>query len=228
MVRPHVALVVVIAVGVAYIFTRRSGNSAAVTAGKVMAVIVLIVGGGIVVGRTAEFLEVENLGSEGIEQALTQTTYQTSQGGSEFSPIKAENPALLPGAIVTVLLRPFPFEAHNAESLGTALEGMLLVALIVTSFRRLKHLPRALLRESYVAYGMAGTLLFCYLFSYVANFGILARQRTQVLPFLFVLLAFIPQPEKTRAKHIREREGSAPSTRRASTFRSVASTADAD
>jgi len=198
MVRPHVALVVVIAVGIAFIFTRRSGNSAAVTAGKVMAVLVLIIGGGIVVGRTADFLEVENLGSSGIEQALDQTTFQTSQGDSEFSPMKAENPALLPGAVITVLLRPFPNEAHSAESLFTSLEGFFLVILFLSSIPRLRQLPRALLNESYVSYSLGATLLFCFLFSYVANFGILARQRTQVLPFLFVLLAFAVKPLKKK------------------------------
>jgi hypothetical protein len=221
MVRPHIALVVVIAVGVAFIFTRRTGNSAAVTAGKVLAVIVLIVGGGIVVGRTAEFLEVENLGGEGLEQALSQTTYQTSQGGSEFTPIKAENPALLPGAVGTVLFRPFPFEAHNAESLFTSVEGAFLVLLIIGSYRRWRHLPRALLREAYVAYSLGATLLFCYLFSYVANFGILARQRTQVLPFLFVLLAFIPKPGKSNRSENRHSDERPASRRRTSVFRAA-------
>lgn len=198
MVRPHIALVVVIAVGVAFIFTRRGGNSAAVTAGKMVAIVVLIVGGGIVVGRTADFLEVENLGSSGIEQALDQTTFQTSQGDSEFSPLKAENPVLLPGAVITVLLRPFPHEAHSAESLGTSLEGFVLVLLFLSSIPRLRQLPRALVRDSYVGYSLSAMLLFCFLFSYVANFGILARQRTQVLPFLFVLLAFTLKPPKTK------------------------------
>ena len=199
MVRPHIALVIFIAVGIAFMFTRRSGNSASVTAGKAVAVFVLLFFGGVLIGRTADFLEVENLGGDGIEQALDQTTAQTSQGGAEFSPLKAENPALLPGAVVTVLFRPFPNETHNVESFLTSLEGFILVGLIVTSFGRLKQLPRALIREPYVAYSLAAMLLFCFLFSYVANFGILARQRTQVLPFLFVLLAFVPSPRKLKA-----------------------------
>jgi hypothetical protein len=201
MVRPHIALVAFIAVGIAYMFTRRTGNSASVTAGKAVAVFVLLFFGGVLIGRTADFLEVESLGSDGIEEALDQTTFQTSQGDAEFSPLKAENPALLPGAIGTVLLRPFPHETHNAESFFTSLEGFVLLALIITSFGRLKQLPRALIREPYVAYSLAAMVLFCFLFSYVANFGILARQRTQVLPFLFVLLAFVPKPSKGKNKN---------------------------
>jgi hypothetical protein len=208
MVRPHIALVAFIAVGIAYMFTRRTGSSASVTAGKAVAVFVLLFFGGVLIGRTADFLEVDSLGSDGIEEALDQTTFQTSQGDAEFSPLKAENPALLPGAIATVLLRPFPHESHNAESFFTSLEGFALLALIIASFGRLKQLPRALIREPYVAYSLAAMVLFCFLFSYVANFGILARQRTQVLPFLFVLIAFVPSPRKLRAAKAPRRRAS--------------------
>ena len=44
--------------------------------------------------------------------------------------MKADNPARFPGAIVTVLLRPFPNEAHNLESFGTSIEGFVLLLLI--------------------------------------------------------------------------------------------------
>lgn len=200
MVRPHVALVAFIAGALAFMFTRRAGSSASVTAGKALAVIVILFFGGVLIGRTADFLEVESLQGEGMEQALNQTTDQTSQGDSEFTPFKAENPALLPGAVVTVLFRPFPNEAHNIESFFTSLEALVLVGLIVSSFGRLRKLPRALIGEPYVAYALAATLLFCFLFSYLANFGILARQRTQVLPFVFVLISFVPSPRKERAE----------------------------
>lgn len=223
MVRPHIALAGFIAVGIAFLFTRRTGNAAAVTAGKAVGVFVLLLVGGILIGRTAEFLEVESLNSEGIDQALNQTTQQTSQGDAEFRPFKAENPALLPGAVVTVLFRPFPHEAHNTEAFLTSLEGFVLVALILGSFRRLAQLPRALIREPYVAYSLAGVLLLCFLFSYVANFGILARQRTQVLPFLFVLVSFVPNPRKLLADARTKRRRSTRATLLSSHAQPVAS-----
>jgi hypothetical protein len=111
--------------------------------------------------------------------------------------MKADNPVKFPATIVTVLLRPFPTEAHSVEALGTSIEGIVLLGLIAASWRRLKYLPRALLNEPYVMYALASTLMFCFIFSYVANFGLLARQRTQIFPMLFVLLAFIPDPRKS-------------------------------
>jgi hypothetical protein len=196
MVRPHIAMLLLVAIGVAFIFTRRSSGSAAVTFGKVFVVGLILIGGGYIASQTADFLEVDNLGGDGIEAALTQTSDVTGQGDAQFSPIKATNPVMIPAAIVTVLLRPFPHEAHNAESLFTSIESAVLVLLFVTSWSRIKRLPRALGREPYVMYAFAQVVLFCFVFSYVANFGILARQRTQILPVLFVLLAFIPKPKK--------------------------------
>ena len=40
------------------------------------------------------------------------------------------------------------------------------------------------LRARYVA-----VFMFCYVFAFIGNFGILARQRSQLLPFVFVLVA---------------------------------------
>ncbi|HEX2375354.1 MAG TPA: hypothetical protein VHO93_15345, partial [Actinomycetota bacterium] len=41
----------------------------------------------------------------------------------------------------------------------------------------------------YVAFVAVYSLLFVFAFSTISNFGILARERTQVLPFFLVLLA---------------------------------------
>jgi hypothetical protein len=196
MVRPHIAMLLLVAVGGSFIFTRRSEGSAAVTFGKVLVVGLMLIGGGYMASQTADFLEVDNLGGDGIEAALTQTSATTGQGDAEFSPIKGNNPVTYPAAAATVLLRPFPQEAHNAESFFTSIESLVLVWLVLRSWPRLKRLPHALVTQPFVTFAFAQILLFCYVFSYVANFGILARQRSQVLPMLFVLLAFIPKPKK--------------------------------
>lgn len=216
MIRPHIGLTLVLAMGLAFVFARGKGkgDSASVTAGKLFAAIVLIVVGGVLMGRTASFLGVDSLNASGVESALQSTTDTTSQGGSEFTPMKADNPIKFPATIVTVLLRPFPYEAHSIESLGTSIEGLVLLALIAASWRRLKHLPRALLNEPYIMYALASTLMFCFIFSYVANFGLLARQRTQIFPMLFVLLAFIPDPRKV--PRVADDKGAIDAARRAS------------
>jgi hypothetical protein len=66
----------------------------------------------------------------------------------------------------------------------------------------------------YVAFAVSYTAMFVFAFSSVGNFGIMTRQRTQVLPLVLVLLAIpaaravadrapprIPEHPKTLADH---------------------------
>ncbi len=53
----------------------------------------------------------------------------------------------------------------------------------------LRAWPRAF-RDAYLAFDVVYVSLFVFFFSTIANFGILVRQRVQLLPFLFVLLAY--------------------------------------
>ena len=51
--------------------------------------------------------------------------------------------------------------------------------------------------------------MFAYAFAAIANFGILARERVQVLPMFFVLLAVPPARRTGRAATSRRRPRSA-------------------
>jgi hypothetical protein len=70
----------------------------------------------------------------------------------------------------------------------SSLEGLAFLTLCLLALRRLVRLPVEVLRRAYVAFSVAYTCLFVYAFSSIVNFGILARQRTQLLPVLFVVL----------------------------------------
>ena len=86
-----------------------------------------------------------------------------------------------------VLIRPFPWEAHNAQALVTSVEGLSCSShwpgAAAASLRRL---PRRL-KASYVLFCVLYSVAFVYAFSTFGNFGILARERVQVLPFVLAL-----------------------------------------
>ena len=92
-------------------------------------------------------------------------------------------------AAVTILFRPLPIEAHGTESMATALEGLFLLGLVLVSWRRLLSIPRRIRPEPYVALAVSFVLMFIFAFGTIANFGILARERSQMMPFLFILLS---------------------------------------
>ena len=54
-------------------------------------------------------------------------------------------------------------------------------------------------RDPYIVYAISFVAIFVFVFSVVGNFGILDRQRTQMLPLYFVLLA-APLPVLARRR----------------------------
>jgi hypothetical protein len=153
----------------------------------------ILFGGLLVVGislasSTASFFGVERLDLETVNATLNSAEGRTSEAGSSFTPVTMSNPANAPLAIGTVLFRPFPFEASSPVSAASAFEGVFLMILTFRSRRRLRSLGRQMRRRPYVAYCMGITLTFIFAFSAFSNFGILARQRCQVLPFYLALL----------------------------------------
>jgi hypothetical protein len=220
LVRPHVALIMLVALGFALVIGRgQSRPTHSLTPGsvaKAAAIVLLLLGASYVAGRTARFLGVQSLQPSSTEEAFLEVQTNTKKGGSEFSPANAANPIGYPQAAVTILFRPFLFEAHTSEQIATALETVGLALLFVVSWRRLLSVPWRLRAQPYVALSLAFVLVFFFVFAVISNFGILARERTMLLPFVLALLSVpalstntIPKKPVTSARDT-SRIGTAP------------------
>ena len=192
-IRPHMAMIAIAGVGFAAAIgsirsmrDRGATRSASVRLG---ALIVLM--GAAVVGAT-QLTAFFGTGTDGVSGVLASTTNQTSTGGSEFVPTAVDNPIMLIPATITVFLRPFPWEAGNVNGIIASFEGVLLAALMFKGRNRLKNLPRAIVDAPYLAFAATYALIFVIAFSYIGNFGILARQRTQMMPLALTALAIPP------------------------------------
>jgi hypothetical protein len=204
-VRPHVALLLVIAFAVALVIGRRQTRPGAVTpgsVGKIAGLVVILVLGSVLATRTADLLKANDVGSS-VDAALLQNSTRTSQGGSAFHAPNPKNPIGYVEAAVTVVFRPFPIEAHGLESIASSIEGLFLLALALASWRRLASIPRQLRGSPYTMLAIAYMLMFVFAFGTIANFGILARERSQLMPFVFVLLCVPLVPKATRATRVR-------------------------
>ncbi|NNE73153.1 MAG: hypothetical protein HKN26_05770 [Acidimicrobiales bacterium] len=202
MVRPHVALIAVTAVVVALIVRARVTPSLSASIGKAAAIVVLVAVGGYMASATEDLLGLEGLS---VEQALSRTTEQTSQGSGAFDATNVDSIVQYPMAVVTVLFRPFLHEAPNGLAQISSLESMALLTILLLAARRLAANIRFARREPYMAFAVAYILVFCYLFAAIGNFGILTRQRVQVLPFVLVLVALplTSRPVGRRARRMR-------------------------
>jgi len=103
-------------------------------------------------------------------------------------------------AFVTLLFRPFPFEAPNTAALVLSFEGLVTAVLIMWRLGAIRRAVFAAFSNPYalfvVIYVIAATLAF----STIGNFSLLGRQRLMVLPMFFMLLAYATAREEATAK----------------------------
>ncbi len=194
LVRPHVSLLVFVAVLVAFLVGRRNTRAMPGTISlsgitKAVGIVVLLVGGALLAPATAHFLKINDLSTGAVTTALAHTQAQTGEGNSAFHAINPNSPIGYPMAAFTVLFRPLPGEVRSAAGLLASAEAAALLLLVVVGWRRLLGAFHRLRSEAYVTFALAYIAMFAYAFSAIANFGILARERVQVLPFLFVPLS---------------------------------------
>jgi hypothetical protein len=197
-VRPHMALIVAAGLLAATVLSVcRGGSRRDVRRGGRLGSALLLVGlllaGSTLIGVAESFFGLDSLNAQTAQEQLDETTRRTSERGSTFTSYSPTNPAGFALAGVTVLFRPFPFEVRNVQALFTSLEGLGLLIIAVRSRRRLAQLPRELLRRPYVAFAVVYVCAFIFAFSSIENFGILARQRAQLLPVLFIAFCISPR-----------------------------------
>jgi hypothetical protein len=172
--------------------------------GSAVLLLALLLSGSTLIGVAQNFFHLESLNTQTAQEQFDEVTRRSGESGSSFTGVSPNNPAGFALSSITVLFRPFPGEVRNAQGMVTALECLTLLALFLLALRRLVRLPREVLRRPYVAFAVVYMCAFIYAFSSIVNFGILARQRAQLLPLVFVVLC-IPRvrsqriPERTSA-----------------------------
>ena len=195
-IRPHVAATLAIAFIVGF-FVLRMGKGTA----RHGVLVIGLLGVGVFIWfllpRLMTYLAIEELSSGGVLSLLQRQQSLTFQGGAAFQGVDISNPLNFPMAMVTVLFRPFPWEAHNLLALVQSLEGVILVGLALW---RVKSLGRALvstISSSYIRFTLIYIIAFVVAYSSVQNFGTLARWRTMMLPFFFILMAYAPSDTRS-------------------------------
>jgi hypothetical protein len=192
-VRPHLLALVTLAAAIPYFFGRIGGRKAGSFLSRpigMIAVGVLVV---FTVTAGTKFLGIQSLSVESVQDQLNQETERTSQGGSEFSHgSNSLSPLSVPNGVATVLLRPFPWEANSGLQLLASIEGVAVVGLIVYRFSSIRLAFKRFRRYPFIFYCLVLLLLYSMTFSSFANFGLLNRQRSLVLPALYALIALEP------------------------------------
>ncbi|MGQ0743935.1 MAG: hypothetical protein ACT4OS_06295 [Acidimicrobiales bacterium] len=185
LVRPHITVIAAAGLMTSYLLAANKSRSYADAVAR-LAGVAALAGLLVLAGVNAQrFFKLENLESIGDRQVNVQ---ERTDKGSTFDAPSVTSPLQLPEAVVTVLFRPFPFEAGNVFALLSSLEGVLLMAAFVLRAPRLRNfVPRR--ATPFLTFAAVYSILFAVAFSNISNFGILARQRVQLLPLVLVALA---------------------------------------
>jgi hypothetical protein len=202
-IRPHVAAMLALAFIMGFLVPGLGRG----TARPVISAIGFLVVGGFVwwlLPHLMIYLKIEELSLEGVLGLLQQQQSLTFGGGSAFQSVDISNPLNFPMAMVTVIFRPFFWEAHNLLAMVQSLEGVIFMGIVLW---RMKSLGRALvssLSNFYIRFILIYIIAFVVAYSAVQNFGTLVRWRTMMLPFFFMLMAYAP-PDTRREPRLLEK-----------------------
>ena len=195
-VRPHVAIAVLVGIVAATIFQRHKAGQAT---SLVLTIALLAPVMVFTIGQANQYFKSDITNQTQANATLANARHRTAEGNSQFdsTPVQITNPVQFPYAAVTVIVRPFPWESPSFQELATSIESLFVVFLL---FKNVKNSFGHVRRDNgYVIFSVVNIIVFIVLFSNFNNFGILARQRTQVAPFLFILLA-MPLREAVKSK----------------------------
>lgn len=196
--RPHVAALLFAAVGTAFVLRGDGAGRALGQAPRKVLVGLLMLAAAVgLYSRLGAFFQTGQLNLASANSVL-QDLQTNNAGDADFSAPASLSPVNLPWGVITVLFRPFPHEAQNLVMLGSALEGLLLLALTLRIVQRRSQVWATLRTNPFAAACAIYSLLFCLVFGAITNFGLLARQRIQLLPFLLVLIVATSTPVRRR------------------------------
>jgi hypothetical protein len=190
-VRAHLLGLAAIAAAAAYLFARKpktAVNDERTSLARPIGLILVAVVAVFAVTQGANAIGLQSLSLSSVQSQLEATNLSTSQGKSKFSSDVSLSPLRLPQDAVTVLLRPFPWEVESANQILASLEGIALVGFMVYRRRSLALSLRKLREQPFIFYCWTLTMLYVLLFQAFGNFGLLVRERSIVLPALYVLL----------------------------------------
>ncbi len=188
-IRPHVAGFLIISAGLAYLINTRPVKTKELIY-RFAAILFILFAGYFVLSKSTEFLigrGLEETSFEGVAEFYQLRRLQSFGGGSKimipdlfsvYGPIYA---------LVTVMLRPFPFEAHNVQALVSSLETTFWLGIFIKQRKVFISRITSVHRDPLIAFNVVYVLIMIFALSSAGNLGIIARQRVQFLPMLWML-----------------------------------------
>lgn len=205
LIRPEIGLIASIAFITAFVLRTPSRNKRAFSIQLVGVPAILMIGF-IVLSRATSFLGIEDLSLSTVLDVMTEQSsrvFDEGRSGSNFVPPEVGTVTWIPEAFITVLFRPFPWEVDNVPALIQAFDGALLAGILILSSARFVRAIRSEGQNPITIFSIVFMLMSVIALATLGNFGLLARQRVIVLPFIFMMISAV----KSEARRRRSRAG---------------------
>jgi hypothetical protein len=206
-VRPHVAAIMILVMTSAHWLGlgKERWTLWRVAQGVALALLAVVV-----IQNALGQLGLEDADTEGVEEFVAKRTVLATGGGSAIE-APASGLSAIPMAFVNILMRPFPWEAHNPQALIASLELVVFWAVIWRRRRRVWQVLRYGWRsDRFLRFALPMSAAYVIMIGLVfGNLGIIARQRILVFPFLLLLLEAVPAEVALRRHRRLERERAA-------------------
>jgi hypothetical protein len=199
-VRPHLLAFMTVAAGAAYLVGRGTGGKTpSASLKRPIGIAIMALLGVLAVSQATSFLGMKDFSIASVEQELSDTSAQTSQGGSRIDTGESGEagqvhltPLSIPQGLVTVVLRPFPWEVESSSQLIASLESVFFVYLIVRRRQSIVESIRRMRTSPFLLFCWILLAFFAVAYSSFGNMGLLVRQRSLALPVFFALLCVEP------------------------------------
>ena len=194
-VRPAVAVMFLAGAGVAFLLhpgmmrTPLSRPIAALFLGPVMVVMLFF--------AASQALFYENIDASldtVVEEYVATRERLLGEGGAVIEGPAPTTPGGVGQAVLTVLFRPFPWELATPLAAVAGLESLVLLGIVLVRLKPGWRAIRTRWRGGLVICALIVAVSLVVPLTAAANFGLLVRQRAQLLPFLFMVLTAVPGP----------------------------------
>jgi len=184
MIRPHIAASFSLAFTLSLIISGR-GNIFS----KIVLFVVSLIIAYIIFTNTISFLGLDT-SYNSFNDYYLQRQNSTYTGGSRFHGTIGISLKQLPLAILNTIFRPFIWEAHHYLALIYSIESIALAFLMVKYFLNGINALLSFRKTEYISFILFYSSFLILMLSTMSNFGMIARQKVQLLPFIFVFISY--------------------------------------
>jgi hypothetical protein len=188
LIRPHIALLLLISILMAFHFRRLARHKSTIGR-RVIRTALLVCFALCAVYVCARFLEISNMVEA--TSKIEASVQSNEDSGSGFDP--GENLIRRIAFAPLLLIRPFPWEINGVAAGLTSAEGIALLLLFICQRKRVLSILTTAKTNSYLVFVLSFVFLNLSLLGIgSSNFGLLARQRVMILPMIVMCLGVFP------------------------------------